>query len=120
MSPLLDLEQITRLADHVRQPPRVRTLRVRWSAYTRFRAPRVGLPASRVAPASSPFQRMADALAAQPSATWSLLDLYEAGQCDLPTGRLCLERLVREGLLEHHCGELWRAADRRMGARSWW
>lgn len=69
-----------------------------------------------VADASSPFQRMADAVATEPCRVWSLLDLHDVGRGDWATSRLCLERLVREGLLERHAPDGWRAADRP----AWW
>jgi hypothetical protein len=76
-------------------------------------------PRSRLALATSPFQRMADALAAEPARVWALHDLYELGECSWEDAKLCFERLVREGLLECHRESLWRAGDLPAGLGVW-
>lgn len=66
---------------------------------------------STLSPPTSPFQRIADALAAEPDRWLSVQHLAKEGQCASPLAIRCADRLVREGRAEERIDS---------GGRSWW
>lgn len=65
---------------------------------------------STLSPPTSPFQRIADALAAEPGRWLSVQVLAKEGQCASPLAIRCAERLVREGQVRERIdssGRVW-------------